>query len=64
MSIVLNLEEVSAVLSSALGSGLTYRPALGIGYGVGLCASEVTNLKVRNIGSDRMLIHVEQGRAG
>jgi integrase len=61
---VLSVEEVSAVLSSAPGPGLKYRAALGIGYGAGLRASEVTNLKVRDIDSDRMLIHVERGKGG
>ncbi|MFV1599200.1 MULTISPECIES: tyrosine-type recombinase/integrase, partial [unclassified Phaeobacter] len=61
LPIVLSFEEVSAVLSAAPGPGLKYRAALGIGYGAGLRASEVTNLKVRDIDSDRMLIHVERG---
>lgn len=64
LPIVLSFEEVSAVLSPAPGPGLKYRAALGIGYGAGLRASEVTNLKVRDIDSDRMLIHVERGKGG
>ena len=64
LPIVLSFEEVSAVLSAAPGPGLKYRAALGIGYGAGLRASEVTNLKVRDIDSDRMLIHVERGKGG
>jgi len=64
LPIVLSFEEVSAVLTSAPGPGLKYRAALGIGYGAGLRASEVTNLKVRDIDSDRMLIHVERGKGG
>ncbi len=62
LPIVLSFEEVSAVLASAPGPGLKYRAALGIGYGAGLRAFEVTNLKVRDIDSDRMLIHVERGK--
>lgn len=64
LPIVLSFEEISAVLASAPGPGLKYRAALGIGYGAGLRASEVTNLKVRDIDSDRMLIHVERGKGG
>ena len=64
LPIVLSFEEVSAILSAAPGPGLKYRAALGIGYGAGLRASEVTNLKVRDIDSDRMLIHVERGKGG
>lgn len=64
LPIVLSVEEVSAVLAAAPGPGLKYRAALSIGYGAGLRASEVTNLKVRDIDSDRMLIHVERGKGG
>lgn len=64
LPIVLSFEEVSAVLASAPGPGLKYRAALGIGYGAGLRASEVANLKVRDIDSDRMLIHIERGKGG
>ena len=64
LPIVLSVEEVSALLASAPGPGLKYRAALSIGYGGGLRASEVTHLKVRDIDSDRMLIHVERGKGG
>ena len=43
---------------------MKYRAALSIGYGAGLRASEVSNLKIRDIDSDRMLIHVEEGKNG
>ena len=43
---------------------LKYRAALGISYGAGLRASEVCNLKVTDIDSDRMLIHVDDGKGG
>ena len=64
LPIVLSVEEVSAVLASAPGPGMKYRAALSIGYGTGLRAPEVSNLKVRDIDSDRMLIHVERGKGG
>jgi len=64
LPVVLSVEEVSAVLASAPGPGLKYRAALSIGYGGGLRASEVTHLKVRDIDSDRMLIHIERGKSG
>jgi site-specific recombinase XerD len=64
LPIILSPEEVSAVLAAAPGPGLKYRAALSISYGAGLRASEVTNLKVRDIDSDRMLIHVERGKGG
>ena len=46
----------------APGPGLKYRAALSISYGAGLRASEVCNLTVGDIDSDRMLIHVVQGK--
>ena len=64
LPIVLSFEEVSSILSLALGPGLKYRAALGIGYSAGLCASKVTNLKVRDFDSDWMLIHVERRKSG
>ncbi|ETX10986.1 hypothetical protein OCH239_20370 [Roseivivax halodurans JCM 10272] len=48
--------------SAAPGPELKYRAALSISYGAGLRASEVCNLKVSDIDSARMLIHVEQGK--
>jgi integrase len=64
LPIVLNIEEISALLAAAPGPGLKYCAALSIGYTGGLRASEVTHLKVRDIDSDRMLIHVERGKGG
>ena len=59
------------VIEAAPRSGLKYRAALSISYGAGLRASEVGMLKIGDIvpearlrhdDSDRMLIHVEQGK--
>ena len=41
---------------------LKYKTALATGYGAGLRASEVTHLKVSDINSQQMLIHVERGK--
>lgn len=59
---VLSVEEVSDVLTAAPGPGLKYRAALSLAYGAGLRAAEVCNLKLVDIDSDRMLIHVDQGK--
>ena len=59
---VLSVEEVSELLAVAPGPGLKYRAALSISYGAGLRASEVCNLTTGDIDSDRMLIHVVQGK--
>jgi len=62
LPIVLSVEEVSDILMAAPGPGLKYRAALSISYGAGLRAAEVCNLKIGDIDSDRMLIHVELGK--
>lgn len=64
LPVVLSVEEVSDLLAAAPGPGLKYRAALSISYGGGLRASEVCNLKIGDIDSDRMLIHVELGKGG
>nr|WP_281173429.1 IS3 family transposase [Leisingera methylohalidivorans] len=64
LPVVLSAEEVADLLAAVPGPGLKYRAALGISYGAGLRASEVCNLKVTDIDSDRMLIHVDDGKGG
>lgn len=64
LPIVLSVEEVATLLAVVPGPGLKYRAALGISYGAGLRASEVCNLKVKDIDSRRMLIHVDDGKGG
>jgi integrase/recombinase XerD len=62
LPVVLSAQDVADVIEAAPGPGLKYRAALSISYGAGLRASEVCMLKVTDIDSDRMLIHVEQGK--
>jgi site-specific recombinase XerD len=64
LPVVFSVQEVSDILMAAPGPGLKYRAALSISYGAGLRAAEVCNLKVSDIDSDRMLIHVGQGPEG
>lgn len=59
---MLSMEEAFELLMIAPGPGLKYRAGLSISYGTGLRTSEVCNLKVTDIDSDRMLIHVERGK--
>lgn len=42
--------------------GLKYRAALMVCYGAGLRISEVTNLKISDIDSERMMIRVREGK--
>lgn len=62
--VVLSVEEVSDLLTAVPGPGLKFRAALGISYGAGLRAAEVCNLRLVDIDSDRMIIHVEHGKNG
>jgi integrase len=58
--VVLSPEQVARLLSAA--PGLRYEAALSVAYGAGLRAAEVVSLKVCDIDSKRMIIHVEQGK--
>jgi integrase/recombinase XerD len=42
--------------------GPKYKAALSAAYGAGLRVSEVVALKVSDIDSERMLLHIEQGK--
>lgn len=58
--IILSPQEVKQLLDATVS--LKYKTALSIAYGAGLRTSEVTHLKVGDIDSQRMLIHIEQGK--
>ena len=60
LPVVLSPEEVTRFLDAA--TNLKYQAALAVAYGAGLRASEVTHLRVNDIDSDRMIIHVVQGK--
>ena len=60
LPVILSPEEVRRLLEAA--SSLKYKVALATAYGAGLRASEVTHLKVSDIDSSQMVIHVEQGK--
>ncbi len=60
LPVILSTEEVKRLLNAM--ANLKYKAALSAAYGAGLRASEVTHLKVSDIDSQRMLIHVEQGK--
>jgi integrase/recombinase XerD len=60
LPIILSLEEVTRLLQEA--GGPKYQAALGVAYGAGLRANEVVHLTVNDIDSERMVIHVEQGK--
>ncbi len=60
LPIILSIEEVTCLIEAA--ASLKYKAALSIAYGAGLRASEVVHLKISDIDSQRMVLHVEQGK--
>jgi len=60
LPVVLTPEEVLLLLESAPGP--RDKAALAVAYGAGLRLSEITNLKVSDIDSKRMLLRIEQGK--
>lgn len=60
LPIILSREEVAKLLQAT--GNLKQKAALSVAYGAGLRASEVVQLKVSDIDSDRMIIRVEQGK--
>ncbi len=60
LPVVLSPQEVARLLDAA--PGLKYKAALSVAYGAGLRETEVANLKVTDIDSQRMMLRVEQGK--
>ena len=57
---ILSADEVVRLLSAT--PNLKAKAALSVAYGTGLRASEVVHLKISDIDSERMILHVEQGK--
>ena len=62
MPTVLSQEEVTRLLASA--QNLMHRAMLMMLYATGLRRAELCHLKVSDIDSERMVIHVRQGKGG
>ena len=60
LPVVLSREEVARLIAST--TNLKHQTALAVAYGAGLRASEVVTLKVSDIDSKRMTLHIEQGK--
>ena len=60
LPVILSADEVKRLFEAT--PSLKYKAALAAAYGAGLRASEVTHLRVTDIDSERMVIHVEQGK--
>ncbi len=57
---VLSPSEVTILLQATHHT--KYRAAFSVAYGAGLRSSEVTHLKIADIDSQQMILHVEQGK--
>jgi integrase/recombinase XerD len=62
LPVVLSREEVRLLIAAA--PSLKYQTALSVAYGAGLRASEIVGLKVSDVDSKRMVLHVERGKGG
>ena len=62
MPTVLSQEEVARLIASA--QNLMHRAMLMMLYATGLRRAELCHLKVGDIDSERMVIHVRQGKGG
>jgi site-specific recombinase XerD len=60
LPIILSRDEVRRLLEATIS--LKYKAAFSIAYGAGLRISEVLALKISDIDSKRMTLHVEQGK--
>jgi site-specific recombinase XerD len=57
---VLSVTDVAQLLHATTHA--KYKAALSVAYGAGLRTNEVVNLKINDIDSKRMVLHVEQGK--
>ena len=60
--VVLSLEEMKRLLEAT--TCLKHQAALSVAYGAGLRVAEVSTLKVSDIDSERMLLHIVEGKGG
>ena len=59
---ILSVIEVASIIKAA--GNIKHRTILVLTYGAGLRSAEVANLKVEDIDSDRMQIHIRNGKGG
>lgn len=62
LPVVLSRDEVRCLIAAA--NSLKYQTALSVAYGAGLRASEVVGLKVSDVDSRRMVLHIQRGKGG
>lgn len=59
---ILSRDEVTKLIEATQSP--KYKTALSVAYGAGLRCSEITKLKIPDIDSERMILHIEQGKGG
>lgn len=59
---VLSHDEVARLLDAT--TCLKHQASLAVAYSAGLLVAEVSRLEIRDMDSERMLIHVESGKGG
>lgn len=59
---ILSIAEVAKIIKAA--SNIKHKTILVLAYGAGLRSSEIANLKIGDIDSDRMQIHIRNGKGG
>jgi integrase/recombinase XerD len=62
LPVVLSRDEVRCLIAAT--NNLKHQTALSVAYGAGLRASEVVGLKVSDVDSQRMVLHIERGKGG
>lgn len=62
LPVVLSMEEVRRLIESL--TNLKHRAILGLIYATGARLSEAIRLEVRDINSERMLVHIRKGKGG
>ena len=60
LPIILSRQEVARLINAT--EKPKYKAAFSVAYGAGLRISEIASLKIADIDSDRMTLHVEQGK--
>ena len=62
LPVVLSRDEVKRLLEAT--ANIKHQVALSVAYGGGLRVSEVVGLRVGDIDSERMLLHIVEGKGG
>ena len=59
---IISQKEIASLLNAI--HNFKYKTAFSVAYGAGFRVNEITHLKVSDVDSKQMTIHVEQGKSG